>query len=438
MDKKIKILIITDEVWNDKVHPNNILTNWFEGFEAEFANVYASPDYPANETCYKYLQITDQMMLKSIFTRKKAGLVLQQLDYQTNNAVEASRPKFFLYSIVKKYFYHFAFLIREFLWLLGRFDENLILEFINDFGPDIIFSPRLASLKMIRIEKKVYRLANAPMVAFTGDAEYSLRFLKISPFFWIRRLLLMSSLRRQMKNYSLYYTLSEIQLKEYKSKFLNEFKVLHKGSNYFNIESKIKTNDPLKLVYAGKLYSGRLKTLLMLAKSIKAVNENSLEMILNIYTHDKVSRRYSKILDDRQHSFLNSPVSSRELLDIIPKHDIALHVESLGLKKRYDTRVSFSTKVIDCLSSSCAVMVISWNQHEVYKYLESMNAALLAHDKISLNLLLRSLASDRTIILEYSNSAIECGKNNHDINKIRDSLRKDFYKVIKIHKTRNV
>lgn len=36
----MKILIIADEDWNDVVFGNGVLTNWFTGFEAEFAEIY--------------------------------------------------------------------------------------------------------------------------------------------------------------------------------------------------------------------------------------------------------------------------------------------------------------------------------------------------------------------------------------------------------------
>ena len=39
----MNILLITDEVWNDEVHGNNVLTNWFEGFPANFSNIYYLP-----------------------------------------------------------------------------------------------------------------------------------------------------------------------------------------------------------------------------------------------------------------------------------------------------------------------------------------------------------------------------------------------------------
>ena len=73
----MRILIVTDEEWNDIVYGNNILTNWFRGFNAEFAQIYCSPGMPLNNICQRYFRITDDQMVHSLFSAKKS---LQSLD----------------------------------------------------------------------------------------------------------------------------------------------------------------------------------------------------------------------------------------------------------------------------------------------------------------------------------------------------------------------
>ena len=34
--KKMKILLVTGDVWNDSTNGNNIYTNWFKDYDAEF------------------------------------------------------------------------------------------------------------------------------------------------------------------------------------------------------------------------------------------------------------------------------------------------------------------------------------------------------------------------------------------------------------------
>lgn len=62
----MKILIIADEEWNDVVFGNGVLTNWFTGFDAEFAEIYYSPGLPLNNVCNRYFQLTDGLMMRSL------------------------------------------------------------------------------------------------------------------------------------------------------------------------------------------------------------------------------------------------------------------------------------------------------------------------------------------------------------------------------------
>ena len=98
--KKLKVLIISNEVWNDKIHGNNVLSNWFEGLgdEIEFANIYCSPGNPSNIVCDRYFQITDSMMVKSVFGEKAGNsFVLKQKNEWSNTITKKveKEPKFY-------------------------------------------------------------------------------------------------------------------------------------------------------------------------------------------------------------------------------------------------------------------------------------------------------------------------------------------------------
>lgn len=75
---KMRILLITDEEWNDYVYGNGVLTNWFTRFDAEIAQIYCSPGQPINNICDHYFQITDGQMANSLLRRGKAGGVIQK------------------------------------------------------------------------------------------------------------------------------------------------------------------------------------------------------------------------------------------------------------------------------------------------------------------------------------------------------------------------
>ena len=217
----MRILVLSSEIWNDKINGNNVVSNWFEGMDAEFANIYGSPGEPYNSCCNQYFQITDAMMVKSIFTSHKAGKRVKISDesnrYRTISNADQEPKK--LYKFLKSISGSFMRLVRELIWNWGRYDTNEMKKFIDDFRPDVIFSERMASVKMLRLEKVVNDLCNAPMVAFTGDDEYSLYQFQLSPFFWINRFMVRKRLREMVKKYKLYYTLSYEQKLYYEKIF---------------------------------------------------------------------------------------------------------------------------------------------------------------------------------------------------------------------------
>lgn len=55
---------------------------------------------------------------------------------------------------------------------------------------------------------------------------------------------------------------------------------------------------------------------------------------------------------------LHTSVLYSELMKLYKEHDIALHIEGFDLRSKAQLRMSLSIKIIDYLSSGCAVMCI--------------------------------------------------------------------------------
>lgn len=417
----MRVLVLSDEVWNDKINGNNITSNWFEGMNAQFANIYASPGEPYNKCCDKYFQITDMMMFKSILCKNKAGKIINS----NNNKIEKEEK---IYKKVKKITGDFLRLIREFIWLIGKYDENELKKFIDDFKPDLVFSERMATCKMLRLERKVMRYTNVPIYAFTGDDEYTLKQISLSPFYWIRRLMIRKMLRKNVKNYKIYYTLSSDQKELYEKIFKCNMKILHKCGE-FNDEYKEKNvNMPIKIVYAGKFYCNRWKVLVEIANEIKKINNEEIKFILEIYTKDIPTKKQEKLLNNKRDTFIKGPVTQEQLADIYKNSDIALHVESSDIKNKLVTRYSFSTKIIDCIFSTCAIIAFCPKIQSGWKYLKNEDAAMCVSSKEELSNLLNLILKDNNIIKEYSKKAYECGIKNHKKGIIQYNLIRDFNK----------
>ena len=431
-NRQMRILVLSSEVWNDKINGNNVTSNWFEGMDAKFANVYCEPGAPYNNCCEIYFQITDKMMAKSIIGGKKAGRRLDTVEDQNNGyKVMAEKKPVRLYSFLKSISGDCLRLLREIIWLIGKYNIDELKTFIDDFDPDIIFSERMASCKMLRLEKMILKLSNAPIVAFTGDDEYSLRQFKISPFYWINRFMVRRRLREMVTAYKIYYTLSREQLEEYESIFPCEIKILRKcGEIDAGYTPEDVISKPIRIIYAGKLYMNRWKALADISECISKINKNGQQMILEIYTKDKITNKQKTLLDDGMNSVIKGAVSQEELSGIYRKADLALHVESQKLQQKLLTRLSFSTKIIDCLFSGCGVIAYCWRKQSGWTYLKAEDAAICVDRKEELLRWLQNINNNPEIINEYKRKAYECCKKNHLRQNVQKGLIRDFRKVI--------
>lgn len=432
---KIRILLLTDEVWNDEIYGNNVMSNWFEGLNAEFANIYCSPGIPSNTCCKNYFQLTDKMMLKSIFTNMAAGRAfeLSEAEIKLNDASgspEKEDQK--LYKILKAIASEPLRAIRDWIWLTGKYDEDQLTEFILSYNPHIIFSLRFSSRKILRLERKVFQISHRPIVAFTGDDEYSLQQISFSPIYWVRKLLLRRDIRNTLPIYSKFYTLSAEQKEEFQRDFPKlSVDILRKCANFNSEQISNLVQKPIKIIYAGRLYCNRWKSLIAVADALRKINSNGVKMIMEIYTYDTLTNKQKRILDDMQNSFLKKPVSPQQLQEIYANADIALHVESLDLKNKLLTRLSFSTKIIDCLASGCAVMAICWEKHSGYSYLKAENAAICISKYEEIQHKLQEIYDNHGIITYYRQRAQECGEKNHQKSVVQKRLLKDFWQIAK-------
>lgn len=430
----MKILLITDEEWNDYVYGNGVLTSWFTDFTADFAQIYASPGMPINNICDQYFQITDKEMLKSLFFKGKAGHTIKK-----NNSIESintliqNPQRTGIYSVMKwvsTWMHTPVLMLRDILWTIGRYDIESLKTFICDFKPDIVFCPRMVTPKLMRLEKLVAAITRAPFVAFTGDDEASMSGVSFSPLYWLRKYYIHKIFKKHVYIYAHYFMHSAEQAQEYTREYGISTSTLYKCGDFpTNFEEK-QVGSPIRLVYAGRLYCNRWKTLGEIGKALRVINREKKIMVLDIYTQENMTKKQRKVLCPDNFVYVKGSVTSQQLKDEYSKADIALHVESMDKKNRLATRVSFSTKIIDLMASSCAILAICWNHHCGYQYLHDNDAALCVDDYKGILPMLCRIADNPDLLQEYARKAYECGKKNHYRKNIQKQIKDKFEEVI--------
>lgn len=430
----MKILLITAEEWNDYVYGNGVLTNWFTGFDAEFAQIYTSPGLPSNKVCNKYFQIDERQMVKSLYSHYKAGREVEMpTNKQEQDAAKYNVQRKGIYGLFKKlslWMHTPIVMLQDFIWITGRYDKVALQLFIDGYKPDVVFCPQLGNPKMWRLEKLVKSMTNAPFIAFTGDDEASYQQVSKSPLYWLRRWYCHNGLKNCVNMFSHYFMHSKEQAQDYAHEYGVPTSTLYKCGDFSNESVKKSVGSPIRLVYAGRLYCNRWKTLAEIGKALHEINKHSKRMVLDIYTQEALTNEQRKALSPENSVYMKGSVNPQQLKEVYRNADIALHVESMDKKNRLATRVSFSTKIIDLMASSCAILAVCWNRHCGYQYLRDNDAAFCVDNYSDILPVLQRIVDDPSLVQNYAQKAYECGRKNHTREKVQKQIRDKFEELI--------
>lgn len=432
---KKRILIISGEAWRNESNGGNVLTNLFEQLEDEyeFAQIYTNSALPNNYLCDNYFHLSEARMIKSIFNRKPFGRILSKEEYMNFNSDEnsfefkKSNEIFFF----KKYFINSLYFVQNILWFFSKWNSNDLKQFVTNYNPDIIFAPLYSGIFIHRIDRLVAKITGRKIISYVSDDVFTFKHFSLSPFFWINRVILRANVKETSKYYSLLYTMTQEQLNEYQPVLKVPMKVLKKAGD-FEIKPvyNYSKEKPITLFYGGNLIYNRYKTLARLAEAIKQLNQDKLNFQLIIATQTPITDKINQLLNDGKNSIIVGKLNSSQMQDYYQSSDIVLHVESFDLQQRLVTRLSFSTKIIDLLSTGRCVIAICWKESSPYKYLKSEDAAICINNLNSIKSELEKLKENPKLLEEYANKAWDCGQRNHQKKNVSASFRNDLESLI--------
>ena len=426
----MKVLIISAEVWRSGTNGGNVLSNMFDETGLELAQIYCNPGEPRNGLCRKYFQMTDSMVIRHFFKHTPIGKAFECVpEEQPEEKSSPEQPNKKFYSFFRGHRLPVFYILRSILWNASNWKNQRLIQFVSDFNPDIIFAPCYGNTFMLRLTRYVAKLTGKKVISYISDDSYTLKQFSLSPFYWINRFAVRRQLRKTFPVYSLVYTMTETQKQQCERDFGANMKILLKSVSFGDIPTKETVGNPIRLVYAGGIYLNRWKTLLEVANAVKALNTDGVKFRLDIYTANNLPKKAGG-LNDGANSFVHSPVSQEELKSIYRNSDIALHTESFDLKNRLAVRMSFSTKIVDCLSSGCAVMAVCDEKQGGFVYLKENDAALCVGNKAEIYGALETIKNDNKIILDYAKKAKECCANNHNKQIITTAILADFERTI--------
>lgn len=424
----MRILIISKEAWRDEQNGGNVLSNMFSQLpNSEFAQIYCNEQEPNNTICRNYYQMSDRMMVNNILHRAHVGRKVVYDKVPTKTEAKAESYK----TAGGKFGGNLKRVARELVWAIGRWDKKEIITYAREFNPDIIFAPCYGNHYMQRLTALVHNALNVPVVSYISDDFYTNKQFKFSPIFWLNHMLIRRRTRKIFRHYSLVYTMTDEQKQQCEHDFGANMKILRKNGKFENQYLKSKVNDPIHFVYAGGIYLNRWKTLGALAEAMRHINADGVKMVLDIFTNNNLDQQMQQDINDGITARVHKAVSMAELMDIYHKSDVALHVEAFDITNRHVVRMSFSTKIVDCMDSGCAVMAICDKKQAGGSYLRRNECAICIHDLKQIESVLRNIVDHPNQLIKMQNKAFEVGRKYHLQENITRDLINDFESLCK-------
>jgi hypothetical protein len=434
----MKILVLTRSPWDDTNSTGNTMTNFWSGWDSNnIANIYCRAAKPHNDVCIYYYSISEQDLIKSIFKRHySAG---RAFNWDTTNKSDVHNKDVKNEERLYDYFRQNSFVLaqwgRELLWKLGRWKNDDLNKFLTDFKPDVIFVPCFATLYTHELLWYIQEKTNAKVVLFHADDYLTVKGLGGSLLSRMNIRLRARTVVQSAKRANLNYCISPKQQEEYSLKLQKEMKILYKGAD-FSVQPVYKrdnTRELIRIVYVGSTLYGRWKTLGMLARAIQKINADKPRFELLIYSQYQPSPEAERTMVLEGASCFMGKVPATQVSKVLNDADIVLHVESFDERERALTRLSFSTKIVDCLHSGRCVLAIGWKEAASIDYLIKNDAALVATDENEIMIQLQRIINSPYILEEYAQKAWKCGKRNHQINKIQKGLYEDLAELGRVH-----
>lgn len=427
------ILVITKSPWVETNSFGNTLSNFFEGWsDVNFYNIYCREELPQNDVCCSYFNITERQLLRYIFSPDKIGRQFSCSDISKKRESKIYKNIYRREKQIVDFFREkggaISLIAREILWDLGGWRNKQLDNFLNENKIDVIFALAADPIYLQKIISYSLKKTNASLVLFFADDIYSHK--TYSPLRYLYRSALRRTIRNSVKKAVKLYGCSPLLCEEYENYFDKRIEPLYKGCSFNNCGKKDSVSSPIKLVYAGNLFFGRWRILKALADEIVKINEDFVKMVLEIYTTATITQEIDTALNRAESSQIMGPLPYDDVKKVLQRADIVLHVESFDTMQAKITRLSFSTKIIDCMQSGSCMMAIGPGNIASIKYLTNIDGVIVVNDIKRLGSILKDIIKDRNCIIENSEKLNQYARIHHNLDVNREKLENDFKHII--------
>lgn len=420
-----KVLVVNINVWQDSSAIRTMPEIFACWQKDRVAQIYTRAGLPDTKVCDEFLQINENSVIKSILKRKLVTARRVSNTPQEKGKADAELAKEKQrYKLAAKGYSPLLALCRDLVWAVGKWKSKELDEFLEDVNPDVLFMPIYPVVYMSRIHRYIIKKTGKPVVCYLADDNFSYKVCGKNIFARIHRMWLRKVNIPLIKNCDKLFVIAPKTQEECKAVFGKDSELLTKAIDFSKVEFKEKKAElPLKMVYTGKLIIGRDKALMHIAEAVARINSEGIKINFEVYAPGTPDEKFLKVFEGKGCKFMGS-VSKEEADAVQDKADILVFAESLDKKHYNAARLSFSTKITDYFKNGKCIFALGSKEIAPMEYLIKEDAAVAVTDYGDIEESLRKLCLSPGLVEEYSKKAYDCGKKNHDSEKVYGSFKK--------------
>ena len=424
----MKLLVISHNVFCKTSNMGKTLMSYFKDWSANnLAQLYVHSEVPTDTICKNYYRITDKEMIKSVFTRK-SGAVLKEADIREglSDSRTDSGNTARLYQKARKRtpFIYFA---RNMWWKLGKWKTKKLLNWVDDFNPDVIFLSSGDYSFIYDIALKLAKYKKIPLVVSCMDDYYFHNKNENKLLGKMVHRSFMKQVKRTIDYATCIFPICEKMGKDYSKLFNKPYHTLPTPSTLNKPLEEEKTN---AISYIGNLGYKRNEQIIKLGQALLKVQSDKKPQYIDVYSAES-RPEILKDLNEENGIKFHGAISADEVLKVMGKSLAVIHTESFDKETRKSVAYSVSTKIADSLASGTPILAYGPGEVASIEYLVENNAAFCVTSDSELEASLCELIENQEKREEIVKHALDLAKKNHDSETNCKMIRDVLEEIIK-------
>ena len=401
------MLIISNNPWSFTQNNGKTLESFIKGWDRDsVAQLYFRDETPSSDVCMNFYRITDRDMLNQCLGKTRIIDDTEDIEDKRyeNRFIEKTKSM------------NVSRLMRELVWARGKWLQESLTSWLDCFKPEVVFFCGGDSLFAYTITKFITERYAAKIIFYITD-DFVTKRVSLSPFYWIRYLLIKKSITEMINGCCEFVTIGEKMSTEYHRRFGKKSIIAMNSVEIPQYAYKI-TSGIFKLVYTGGLHFKRWETLISLATAIEKIKAHGISAELEIYSSGIITAKIIKSLNRSSNCRFMGSLDKAGIKMKMEEADILVHVESFNRKCRHATRLSVSTKIPEYMAASRCILGIGPKEVASMEYLKEFAYVINDKDEEVIYNKLLMLLEDTELMEKNAIRAYETAKLNHDMKNI--------------------